>query len=266
MIIHVTQPNIPMLWESAVLECWEKGDEFKTQYDHPGDPPSKDCTAVLCCPTPLAEPRLHRIFPSGPKELEEYRREVVEGLHDERVRDGGYNYSYWRRMFLWPGSDASGDFILDQVERVLGLLTECPYSRRAQVVLWNPSTDLFDEHCPCLQRLWFRVYEDSLRMHVNIRSNCAYKAGFMNMYAFVGLQHYVAQKLSLRLGREISVGEYLHIADSWHIYGSYIRDDGPEGFKAFLNFVDKHPKVEDRTWRSDDEVIQAEFALAEKTR
>ena len=75
----------------------------------------------------------------------------------------------------------------------------------------------------CLQRLWFRISDGRLHMNVHIRSNDAFKAGFMNMYAFTELQ----RDLAARIG--VQPGQYMHIADSFHIYGSYFSD-----FEGFL--------------------------------
>jgi thymidylate synthase len=76
-------------------------------------------------------------------------------------------------------------------------------------------------------------------MNVHFRSNDAYKAGFMNMYAFIELQAYIADRIG------VPVGEYVHIADSYHIYGSYFDE-----FKGFLNVVDKRDP-EDRVYESE---------------
>jgi len=64
----------------------------------------------------------------------------------------------------------------------------------------------------------------------------------MNMYAFTELQKLLAEQLSDRMGRPIQVGQYNHIADSFHIYGSYFQD-----FKGFLETLDKRT-FEQRTY------------------
>ena len=97
----------------------------------------------------------------------------------------------------------------------------------------------------CLQRLWFRILDDGLVCNVHIRSNDAYKAAFMNMFAFTELQRSVANRVSERMGRRIVVGQYVHIADSYHIYGSYFQD-----FERFLETV-RTRSFEDRTWTTE---------------
>ncbi len=75
-----------------------------------------------------------------------------------------------------------------------------------------------------------------------MRSNDAFKAAFMNMFAFIELQKLIADEISKKLGRTIAVGQYTHMADSFHIYGSYF-----EEFKGFLDTVEKR-SFEDRVW------------------
>ena len=91
---------------------------------------------------------------------------------------------------------------------------------------------------PCLQRLWFRIGAGRLDMNAHIRSNDAFKAAFMNMYAFTELQRAMAGELG------VAPGEYVHIADSFHIYGSYF-----EEFEGFLQTVARRP-VEQRLFTS----------------
>ena len=91
----------------------------------------------------------------------------------------------------------------------------------------------------CLQRLWFRISGGKLHMNCHIRSNDAYKAAFMNMYAFTELQAEVAQAVG------VEPGEYMHIADSFHIYGSHFGE-----FEGFLKMV-ANRKPEERVFTSD---------------
>ena len=44
--ILVEEKTLPEAWEKAVIKCWEKGERFPTQYDHDGDPNSRDVTAT----------------------------------------------------------------------------------------------------------------------------------------------------------------------------------------------------------------------------
>ena len=255
--IAVTAETVPMAWEMAVEKCWWEGRQIKTQYDKPGDPPSRDCAAMIVVTDPMAEPRIHRCFPGGLEDLWMYREEVVNGIHDGWIKpeEGKWSYTYHQRFTAYPAPVGSPR---DQLAQCIEQLVEAPHTRRAQAITWIPWTDQFDEHAPCVQRVWFRVFDDRLHMHLHIRSNDAFKAGFMNMFAMVELQADMARRLSERLGRPIGVGSYVHFADSWHIYGSYF-----EQFKGFLKTIQKR-SVEERTWRSDDEIVVASFEDAKR--
>ena len=78
---------IAQAWENALVLLYSSGCDIKTQYDKPDDPPSKDATMIVTVPDPLAEPMIHRDFPGGFEELQEYVMEVCEGIKDHCVRD-----------------------------------------------------------------------------------------------------------------------------------------------------------------------------------
>jgi len=245
-VVHIVAENLPEGWEKAVVECWNRGATIATQYDKPGDPPSRDVSLFLAVADPFAEPRIHRAMPGGFYDLEIYRQEVVDGVHDHWIapEEGKWQYSYHERIATYtvPGVEKP----INQLDYVVDALSAAPHTRRAQCVLWKPWTDPQCEHAACLQRLWFRIFDDRLLLAAHMRSNDAFKACFMNMYAFTDLQRTVAERLSERLGREIRVGQYNHVVDSFHIYGSYFSD-----FEGFLKTVESR-SFDQRTYRTDD--------------
>jgi thymidylate synthase len=144
---------------------------------------------------------------------------------------------------------------INQIDACIEMLSETPFTRRAQVITWQPEEDLVSYDPPCLQSMWFRILQGSdgknrLNMNVRIRSNDAYGASFMNMYAFSNMQKNVAQRVSENRGEEILLGRYAHMADSFHIYGKDIKSFE----ERFLGAIEKRP-FEERTWRSDDETV-----------
>ena len=56
--LAVSGHTLPEAWEKAVLACWHEGVPIKTEYDKPGDPPSRDCTMLWTVEDPFAEPTL----------------------------------------------------------------------------------------------------------------------------------------------------------------------------------------------------------------
>ena len=243
--IHIEAETLPEGWEKAVVATWERGSRIRTQYDRPDDPPSRDATVLIAVADPFAEPRIHRAMPGGLYDLEVYRQEVVDGIHDHWVdpEAGKWQYTYHERMaaFSVPGLQAP----VDQLQYVVEALSEIPYSRRAQVVVWKAWEDAGIHDPACLQRLWFRIFDDKLVLAAHMRSNDAFKAAFMNMYALTDLQRAVAERISQEVGRTIQVGQYNHIVDSFHIYGSYFDD-----FEGFLTSVQQR-SWEQRTYRTD---------------
>ncbi|MEJ2306422.1 MAG: thymidylate synthase, partial [candidate division WOR-3 bacterium] len=241
-------------WENSLISLYENGCNIKTQYDKPGDPPSKDATMIITVKDPLSEPMLHKDFPAGIEFLQEYVMEVCEGIKDHLVRDPNdpedtrWEYTYHQRLFAY---EAPGIKPLDQVEIMCEKLAEKPYTRRAQAITWKvwEDNDCYDP--ACLQSLWCRITEEKgdslLNMNVRFRSNDAYKAAFMNIFALVQLQIKIAKRISEISGSEIKVGRYCHIADSYHLYGSYF-----EEFKGrFLGALEKRT-FEGRTMRYED--------------
>jgi thymidylate synthase len=46
-VITVQADTIPRAYEQAIREVWEKGISVRTEYDRPGDPPSRDATVMI---------------------------------------------------------------------------------------------------------------------------------------------------------------------------------------------------------------------------
>jgi thymidylate synthase len=251
--------TLPEAWEQAVLRCWEEGDRIRTEYDKPGDPESRDCTAMIVARKPFQEPRIHKAFPGSLEALETYRQEVVLGIHDHWVapEEGKWSYTYHQRLFAYDLFDPDGGLcVVDQFKYIIEKLAAAPHTRRAQAITWKPDVDPVVDDPACLQRIWFRIYGEELHMNVHMRSNDAFKAAFMNMWAFTDLQRYVAEEVSRRSGRPLRPGPYAHIVDSFHIYGSYFKE-----FEGFLTSVKKRSFAE-RTWDSRHEMIQSAFDSA----
>ena len=253
-VLHVEADCIARAWEQSLIELHAKGCNLKTEYDKPDDPPSKDATMMITIAEPLAEPMIHRDFPAGPVELQEYVMEVCDGIKDHLVRDPNdpkdlrWEYTYHQRLFAYT-VPALKPF--DQIEIIAQKLAKTPHSRRAQAVTWKvwEDNDCYDP--ACLQSIWCRILEEEgqpvLSMNVRFRSNDAYKAAFMNIFALVQLQQRIAARVSELSGRNVQIGRYVHMVDSYHIYGSYFR----EFENRFLGMLKKRT-FEQRTMRYAD--------------
>jgi len=245
--LFVQAKTLPEAWEKAVLACWQHGVDIKTEYDRPDDPASKDCTMMWVCEDPFAEPRIHRAFPGGLEDLEIYRQEVVVGVHDHWIapEEGKWTYTYHKRLFCYEIESQ----VVDQIQYMIDKLSEAGHTRRAQAITWNPKLDPPTDDPPCLQRVWCRMLADEqgqlvLNMNTHWRSRDAYKAAYMNAFAFTDLQRRMADQIAKKIGQPVAVGRYVDLVDSFHIYGSYFKQ-----FEGFLKSVQPRSFAE-RTWPS----------------
>jgi thymidylate synthase len=287
------QQNIPVLtvvgntlaeaYEKALIELYNKGIRFKTQYDKPGDPLSIDSTMNITILEPFSDPMIHRAFPGGIENLKEYVMELM-GLKDHWVKnindpkDTRWEYTYHGRLAaygVWKElidgkSQQAGFFNINQIDVVIDKLCKQPYTRQAQMITWMPNLDINCFDPPCLQSLWYRIIEDEegvwwLNCNVRFRSNDAWGASFMNMFGFINFsKNVIAAGISERTGRKVELGRMNWQADSYHIYGRDI-----ESAKQLLFDRIDSISFEERTFNFHDEFIQemyndAEAAVLEK--
>ena len=255
-IITANGKSIAEAWENSLLLLYKEGCNIKTQYDKPDDPPSKDCTMILTVEEPLSEPMIHRCFPDSIKGLDKYVQNLLYGINADKFKE---TYTYYDRLFEYSIFDEVG---YNQIESIINQLAKTPYSRRAQAITWQVQKDMNDEHSPCLQSIWCRMTADTngykeqdniglitdipkwfLNMNIRIRSNDAYHAAFMNIFAFVHLQEYIAKEIQKIINEPVFVGRYCHMADSYHIYGKHM-DDFEKRFIANIH----NRSFADRTW------------------
>ena len=273
--INVNASCLPQAWEKAVVAVWEQGLTIRTQYDKPGDPPSKDATVMITVANPFNEPRIHKNFPGGPDELESYRQEVVDGIHDHWIDPaaGKWTYTYHERLNAYTpvedlrNPDSPRPFpTVDQIQYIIDSLSDCSHTRRAQAITWMPSCDPKTDDPPCLQRIWCRLLQADdgfvLNMNTHWRSRDLYKAWFMNAYALTDLQQIIAAQIAEKLGVPVRVGRYVDISDSLHIYGSYFTNAEVEIDKIKTTpFMDRawessHPAFEMMTLEAREKLAQ----------
>lgn len=274
--IYIEAETVPQAWEKAVLEVWKNGVDIKTQYDKPGDSASKDATVMITVLNPLGEPRIHKNFPGGPEELESYRQEVVDGIHDHWINpeQNKWTYTYHERLFAYsPCEDLSKSTSLrpfipvNQIQYMIDYLAKEGHTRRAQAVTWQPNCDPKTYDPPCLQRIFARLLPNSdgdfvLNMNTHWRSRDLYKAWFMNVYALTDLQRMMASKIEEKMKKKVIVGRYVDISDSLHLYGSYFSEIKPEVEKMKTQSIfmrvweSSHPAFQSMTLEARNNLIQ----------
>ena len=185
-----------------------------------------ECRMTIHIEEPLREPRISKLIICGPRELEQYRLEVLDGLLDYAVdievkRDGRIesleDYTYHHRMTK-P---------VDQIEFVISELKRNKEmsSRRAIIGIRDNLRDMQLANPACLQNMQFFVRKGMLDLCVMFRSNDFAQAFFMNAFAFICLQERIAAELG------IPVGTYSHTSNSMHVY--------QQNFEMFNGFAKK---------------------------
>jgi thymidylate synthase len=251
-VLQVRGKSIALAWENALLALWNGGCRIATQYDQVGDPPSVDSTMMIVVEDPLSEPAIHRCFPGGLEDLEEYRMEFVEGLKDHWVKNpndpdyaGEWTYTYSQRLksYCVPGLAK-----INQVDWAIEALARSPHSRRVKLITWQPWIDTNTADPPCLGEFWLRCSQvpgfDGYILNGNVvfRSRDGFDAAFMNLWGEVAFMEYIAGGLQVRLGKPVRVGRLVDVSWSFHIYGKRVK-----AFEElFLGGVTK--PLEDRTW------------------
>ncbi len=277
-VISVVGKTLAEAYEKAIVELYNNGIRFKTQYDKPGDPLSIDSTMNITILEPMTDPMIHRAFPGGIDNLREYVMEL-SGAKDHWVKnmndtdDTRWEYTYHGRLAAYGAwkeihdgeSKNAGYFTINQIENVIQKLIKQPFTRQAQMITWMPNIDLECFDPPCLQSLWYRITEDEdgvwwLNCNVRFRSNDAWGASFMNMFGFINFnKNIIADEISKRTGKKVELGRMNWQADSYHIYGKDI-----ENAKQLL--FDRIDKIsfDDRTFNFHDDFIQEMYNEAEK--
>ncbi|MBN1809554.1 MAG: hypothetical protein JW909_10845 [Planctomycetes bacterium] len=258
--------SLAEMWENSLLELSRNGSRARTQYDRMDDdgnftdPPSMDCTMIMVCDEPMSDPMIHRAFPGGLEDLEEYRLEVVDGVKNHWIRDPSdpsdqrWEYTYNGRLSAYPVrtfDEASSSQVVkpfDQFDYLVDKISADPFTRRAIAHTWVVGEDNFYESPPCLQSIWLRALPDddgvlTLNMDVRFRSRDAYDAAFMNCFALMHLQQEFARRISDKRSEPVRLGRYLDISDSYHVYGRRIEDFN----ERFLKLHGDR-SFEDRTW------------------
>lgn len=159
----------------------------------------KELSMTMVVQKPLAEPMISKLFIGGPRELEQYRQEILDGILDFEVEKGNWAYTYHQR-------------IADQIPFIVKELKRNPYSRRAVINARDNKADMASEDPACLQHIQYFIRDDKLHCKVLFRSNDACKAAFMNAFALIMLQKRIADELG------VPVGTYTHRANSFHCY------------------------------------------------
>lgn len=134
------------------------------------------------------------------EELDTYEETLLNGLKPDGV---GYTYGNRFRSF---GNQ------VDQLEYMIKVLKEVPYTRRCVATLWNPFEDSEQDEVPCID-LYQGINQDGeLYMTAYLRANDIMNAFPRNIYGVLKIQDVISKRLGLKKG-------YVQIiAGSAHVY------------------------------------------------
>jgi thymidylate synthase len=163
---------------------------------------------------------------------------------DGRTIYGGYG----PRLFNMDGNN--------QVANVIALLRRKPDSRRAVIVLFDPS-DIADDHkdIPCTCTLQFMIRRRRLHMFTSMRSNDAFIGLPHDLFSFTMLQEIVARSLGVELGT------YKHAIGSLHLYEEHRESARQYLEEGWQETVLMPPMPQGDPWRSIRVLLKAESAI-----
>ena len=121
-VFFISKDNVRDAWLSAIAHVLYEGDDIKTEYDKPNDPPSKDATVMIEVKEPMSSPivkkdKIMKIKSKYGNSYEVYGcladiyligsiqsgyiEEIMEGVNDHYIWDSAvsFPYSYHDRIF-----------------------------------------------------------------------------------------------------------------------------------------------------------------------
>ena len=205
----VKEYSLPQAYHTALKKLYLAGDHVPCP-DY--NTTQLELSMTMVVENPLAEPMISKLFIGGPRELEQYRQEILDGILDFEVEKGKWAYTYHSRIA------SQWDWLVSELKRN-------PDTRRAVIIVRDFEHDSQSTDPACLQHIQYFIRQGALHCKVLFRSNDACKATFMNAFALIMLQ----KKLADELG--VPVGSYTHRANSFHCY--------EKDFDLLKNYCDK---------------------------
>ena len=193
---YISEKTLPSAYHRALVTLNEHGRIYSCSDWNTNQ---KEISVTMEVECPLEEPMISKCFIGGPRELEQYRMEMLDGILDFEVEKGNWAYTYHQRY-------------IDQLPFIIEELKKTPDSRRAVMVIRDKAVDMESDDPACLQHIQYLIRDNKLHCYVLFRSNDACKASFMNMFALILLQKRVADAVGVQMGH------YYHTANSFHCY------------------------------------------------
>jgi thymidylate synthase len=139
----------------------------------------------------------------------------------DKISDDGRtaNSSYGARIFRHHEYQGVQEDTWTQWQYVKNELKSDPDSRRAVIHIRMPQDSKFAKlDVPCTLSLQFLLRDDKLHMIVSMRSSDVILGIAYDVPAFTLMQELLAFELSKEMGRDVDLGDYIHLSSSLHIY------------------------------------------------
>jgi thymidylate synthase len=188
-------------------------------------------------------------FLTGSRRPEDFLTQFTKIWDDFSEIDGVVTAAYGYRWRHYFGRD--------QIKSLINLLTKEPSSRHAVVVTWDPATDGLNpnrkrKNVPCPYTFVVNIIGGALHMHNIVRSNDMILGFPHDVGGFAFLQHMLAQKLGVK------VGKYTHSISNAHIYDIHY-----DAAKELAKRKHVHPNINlelppnsfDRAMRGDKNLV-----------
>lgn len=239
--IVVRAETLGEAWEAAVKAMMTKG------FDRKVDAPeyqcmTKDSPMFIMVSNPQNEPKMSPKSPETREMVEEYAKNLVNGMPKEK--ENKFDYSYFARLRCYPdcivraslpnvtedeeelASEvqrlSQGKCVvrrIDQVKKAIEIFKKDPTRRSVVMHTWIPMRDLEkftadrkNTSSPCLVLIHPQITEGKLHFFVTMKTNDLFNAWPGNAFAFAGLQEYMAEQIG------VGVGSYNHFSVSMQIY------------------------------------------------
>jgi len=239
--IIVKAETLGEAWEKAVVtmmnegfDRWVEAPEYKTT--------SKDNPMFIMVEKPMKEPRLSPKAITTREIVEEYAKNLINGM--PKKKENEFDYTYYSRLRCYPDCKvrawlpnvteteeelkeevkkiSDGKCVvrrIDQVKKAIEIFKKDPTRRTVVMHTWIPMRDLEkfapkrkDTSSPCLVLIHPQLVENKLHFNVVMKTNDLFSAWPGNAFAFTALQKYMADKIG------VEVGHYTHFSVSMQIY------------------------------------------------
>jgi thymidylate synthase len=194
-MIHIAAKTPNEAWRATFTSLYNEGK------DTGNDKYLRDEVVLIEIQDPIVEIADSR-FPMKQEDLDIINRFIYTGKNENKVIHD-WTKLYYHRAFDEPNS---------QIEFLISNLDQQHPVGEAQISMWDKNVDQGQKVSPCTQIIWARIKQGKLELHVHAHSSDAYKKLLMNILEFVSLQHYIAKRVG------VPVGKYYHFLDSGHLH------------------------------------------------